>query len=146
VAARIGVGLFCSAMLYVLFQTVFKVSIEASEGHAYHRVAKGLRNPRRLRDAPLRIAFLTLSLVLFYPFVMVYLNLRQHIAVPSLGYPLVVLTTVALYLLACDPLPPCAGTLKERLRALSLFGSPTGNRQVVPHSDRSRAITQSPNQ
>ena len=31
-------------------------------------------------------------------------------------YSLVVLTTIVLYLLACDPLPPCPGTLREWLR------------------------------
>jgi hypothetical protein len=29
-----------------------------------------------------------------------------------LTYCLIVLTTIVLYLLACDPLPPCTGTLK----------------------------------
>jgi hypothetical protein len=111
-AARIAVALFCSGVLYVLSQTVFKVSIEGSEDNAYRRVAKGLRNPRRIRDAPLRISFLTLSVL--YPLLFIYINLRIPVAL--LSYPLVVLTTGVLYLLACDPLPPCAGRLRERLR------------------------------
>ena len=44
--SRMAVGLFCGALLYVLTQTVLKVPIEAYENNAYHRVAKGLRNPR----------------------------------------------------------------------------------------------------
>ena len=59
--ARIAVALFCGGVLYVLTQTVFKESIKLAESSAYARVAKGLRNPRRLRDAPLRISFLTMS-------------------------------------------------------------------------------------
>ena len=119
---RIAVGLFCSGVFYVLSQTVFKVSIESSENNAYRRVAQGLRNPRRLRDAPLRISFLTLSLFLFYPFLMFAISFRVPIAL--LSYPLVVLTTVVLYVLASDPLPPCAGKVRELLRRSALARLP----------------------
>ena len=112
---RIGLSLFCAGLLYVLTQTVFKVPIETYESHAYRRVAQGLRNPRRLRDEPLRIAFLTLSLVLIYPLVFIYLNLRVPLVL-LLSYSLILLTTVILYLLACDPLPPCEGSLPDWLR------------------------------
>lgn len=114
VSLRIFVGLFCVGLLYVLIQTLFKESIEAYESSAYRRVANGLRNPRRVRDALLRISFLTLALVLWYPSVLVYVNL--HMQVLFLTYSLIVLTTAVLYLLACDPLPPCAGKLRERGR------------------------------
>jgi hypothetical protein len=117
-APRIFLALFCGTLLYALTQTIFKVSIEESETHAYRRVAKGVRNPRRVRDALLRTSFLTLSIVLGYPLLFVYINLRVHIA--FLSYFLIVLTTVLLYLLACDPLPPCAGKLREWLRAPEL--------------------------
>src|SRR6185295_2757628 len=60
---RTLVALFCVGVLYALTQTIFKVSIESSESHAYRRVAKGLRNPRRIGDALLRISFLTLAVV-----------------------------------------------------------------------------------
>lgn len=119
VGARIALALFCSGLLYALTQTIFKVPIEAYENHAYQRVAKGFRNPRRVRDALLRISFLTLSLLLFYPILLVYINLpsinlRGQVAI--LSYSLIVLTTVVLYVLACDPLPPCAGKVREWLR------------------------------
>ena len=115
VALQILVGLFGVALLYVLTQTVFKVSIEAIESAAYGRVAKGLRNPRWLRDAPLRTSFLTLSLLLFGPVVFVSINLRIPLII--LTYSLIVLTTAVLYLLACDPLPPCVGKVREWWRA-----------------------------
>jgi hypothetical protein len=67
-----------------------------------------------VRDAPLRIAFLTLSLTLPYPVALVYINLRLRIVV--LTYSLIVLTTILLYVLACDPLPPCPGRVREWLR------------------------------
>jgi hypothetical protein len=114
VAARVALGLFCGGLLYALTQTIFKVSIEAYENDAYRRVAKGFRNPRRTRDARLRISFLTLSLVLFYPIFLVHMNLRVPMAL--LTYSLIVLTTVVLYVLACDPLPPCAGKVTAWLR------------------------------
>ncbi|HVH26059.1 MAG TPA: hypothetical protein VM818_04845 [Vicinamibacterales bacterium] len=114
VGPRLFVWLFCGGVLYLLAQTVFKVPIETYETDAYRRVSKGFRNPRRIRDALLRISFLTLSLMLGYPAVMVYANL--HLQVVLLGYALIVLTTLVLYLLACDPLPPCAGTIREWLR------------------------------
>jgi hypothetical protein len=124
IALRIFIGLFCSGLLYALTQTIFKESIETYENSAYRRVANGLRNPRRFRDAPLRISFLTLSFLLWYPIFLVYFNPRIHIVLPSsfrihivlLSYALIVLTTVVLYLLACDPLPPCRGKLKEWFR------------------------------
>jgi hypothetical protein len=107
---RAAVAVFCAGVLYVLTQTVFKVSIEASENNAYSRVSKGLRNPRRLRDAPLRIPFLTLSVVLLIPF-----QLLPAIRVPMafLSYSLILLTTAVLYLLGCDPLPPSAVKARE---------------------------------
>jgi hypothetical protein len=114
---RTLVALFCGGLLYVLTQTIFKVPIEAYEINAYRRVAKGLRNPRRVRDALLRISFLTLSFALWYPTAFVYVHLRLHVVL--LSYSLIVLTTLVLYLLACDPLPPCAGKLGEWLRSSS---------------------------
>ena len=38
--ARVSVAVFCAGVLYVLSQTVFKVSIEASEGNAYARASR----------------------------------------------------------------------------------------------------------
>jgi len=110
---RIGLSLFCGGLLYVLTQTIFQVPIEAYEKAAYQRVAKGFRNPRRLRDALLRISFLTLSVFLFYPLVLAYVLLRVSLA--PLTYSLILLTTIVLYLLACDPLPPCVGKVTEWL-------------------------------
>lgn len=115
VGSRVVLGLFCSGLLYALTRTIFRVPIEAYENNAYRRVAKGLRNPRRVRDALLRIVFLTLSLLLFSPILFVYITLR--IPTVLLSYSLIVLTTLVLYLLACDPLPPCAGKVAEWLRA-----------------------------
>lgn len=114
VGTRILVGLFCCGLLYVLTQTVFKEPIEAYENNAYRRVAKGLRNPRRVRDALLRISFLYLSIALFYPILFLFINFRVPVALPT--YVLVVLTTIVLYLLACDPLPPCTGKVRAWLR------------------------------
>lgn len=116
-APRIALALFCGGLLYLLSQTIFRVPVETYEASAYQRVAKGLRNPRRVRDALLRVPFLTLSVVLLYPSVFVYLNLRLHVV--ALTYALIVLTTIVLYLLACDPLPPCTGKVREWLRAFA---------------------------
>jgi hypothetical protein len=115
-ALRVVLALFCGALLYLLTQTIFKEPIETYENHAYRRVARGFRNPRRVQDALLRILFLTLSLVLFGPILFVYINLRLPFFL--LSYSLIALTTIVLYLLACDPLPPCPGKLKVWLRAL----------------------------
>ena len=114
---RIPAALFCGGVLFALSQSVFRVSVDASEGNAYRRVAKGLRNPRRVRDAPLRLAFLTLSIVLLFPLSFVFVTFRTPVAL--LGYLLVGLTAVVLYLLACDPLPPCQGRLAELARAFA---------------------------
>jgi hypothetical protein len=114
VTARLLVAIFCSGLLYALTQTVFRVPIETYEAHAYRRVAKGFRNPRRVRDALLRISFMTLCVFLSYPMLFAYFTL--HIRIVLLSYSLIVLTTVVLYLLACDPLPPCAGTVRQWLR------------------------------
>jgi hypothetical protein len=116
IGQRILIGLFCVGLLYALTQTVFRVPIESYENAAYRRVAKGFRNPRRVRDALLRVSFLTLSMVLWYPILFVYLNLHSQVLL--LTYFLVLLTTVVLYLLACDPLPPCRAKLREWFRAV----------------------------
>ncbi|MGE4163917.1 MAG: hypothetical protein AB7G23_19495 [Vicinamibacterales bacterium] len=113
---RIVLAVFCGGLLFALTQTLFRVSVDSYEGDAYRRLQKGLRNPRRLRDAPLRVAFLTLSVMLFGPVAFATFALRLRLI--PLGYSLVVLTTVVLYLLACDPLPPSPGTLREWARTL----------------------------
>ena len=125
--ARVALALFCGGVLSLLTQTIFKVTIETYEASAYRRVAKGLRNARRVRDAPLRIAFLTLAVLLFFPMVLrstqASINRSstfhwRSTSLPFLSYSLIVLTTAVLYLLACDPLPPCTGWLSEWLRSL----------------------------
>jgi hypothetical protein len=116
-ALRVFVALFCGGVFLVLTRTIFKMPIEVSEAEAFRRVAKGLGNPRRVRDAQLRIAFLTLSILLAYPFWFVYLTL--HLRFGLLTEALIVLTTVVLYVLACDPLPPCPGTVRAWFRATS---------------------------
>jgi hypothetical protein len=118
IGLRTAVGLFCGGLFYGLTQTIFKVPIEAYEHNAYRRVANGFRNPRRVRDAQLRISFLTLSLVLLSPILFVYINL--HLRIVLLSYSLIVLTTVVLYLLACDPLAPCPGKVTEWIRGFAL--------------------------
>ncbi len=123
---RLALALFCGGVLTLLTQTIFKVTIETYEAGAYRRVAQGFRNPRRVRDAPLRISFLTLAVLLLFPIVLVQRNLHQSFFNISpaiyisalLSYSLIVLTTAVLYLLACDPLPPCTGWLGEWLRSL----------------------------
>jgi hypothetical protein len=134
---RTFVGVFCAALLYALTKTIFKVSIEEYENSAFRRVAKGLRNPRRLRDAPLRMSFLmlavlwylTLGLLLAYPVVFAYVRLRVHLLV--LSYLLIALTTLLLYLLAVDPLPPCQGKVTAwfyaALRARSTTSEPVAD-------------------
>jgi hypothetical protein len=116
-ALRMFVGLFGGGVFFVLTRTVFRTSIETAETEAYRRAAKGLRNPRRLRDAQLRIAFLTLSIVLSYPMWLAYVTLRVRFA--PLTYALIILTTIVLYVLACDPLPPCVSKIRVWLRALA---------------------------
>jgi hypothetical protein len=120
--ARILLALFCSGVFYMLTRTLFRTSIEAAETNAYRRVAKGLRNPRRIRDAQLRIAFLTLafltlSILPSYPYWFPYVTLEIRFLLLTEG--LIILTTLILYVLACDPLPPCPGKVHEWLRGLS---------------------------
>jgi hypothetical protein len=132
-ALRIFLALCCAAVFGGLTRTLFKVSIEASESAAYQRVAKGLRNPRRLRDAQLRIAFLTLSIVLSYPLWLAYITLGQRFILLTAA--LIVLTTVVLYVLACDPLPPCAGRIKEWLGGMAqprMVPAPSRRRPALP--------------
>jgi hypothetical protein len=114
--SRVLLAAFCAGLMYTLTQTLFKFPIESSEAAAYQRVAKGYRNPRRVRDAFLRISFLTMSVLLIAPIAFVYVNL--HLTFFLLSYSLIVLTTVVLYLLACDPLPPCPAIVKQWISGL----------------------------
>jgi len=117
VLLRAFVALFCGGVFFVLTRTIFKASVEFAETEAYRRVARGLRNPRRIRDAQLRIAFLTLSIMLWYPLWLVFVHL--HVSFALFTEALILLTTVVLYVLACDPLPPCAGRVKDWFRRLA---------------------------
>ena len=125
---RLAVALFGAMVFYALSQTVFKESIKTAESNAYTRVAKGLRNPRRLRDAPLRISFLMTSVLMVYLMVFVYIMRRVSpqfaayqapLYVAWLSSSLIALTAVLLYVIACDPLPPCAGRVRVWLRGLT---------------------------
>ncbi len=127
VQLRVVAAMFCVVLTSALTQTVFKTPIETYEMAAYQRVARGLRNPRRLRDAPLRTSFLTLCLFLAGPVLFVYVKLRIHLVL--LTYVLILLTTIVLYLLACDPLPPCVGRVREWWRGLS------SSRVALPESE-----------
>jgi len=134
VVQRVVIAAFCGGLLYVLTQTLFKVPIELYEKNAYDRVAKGFRNPRRLRDALLRISFLTLSIMLLAPVLLVYLNL--HLPIVVLSYSLIVLTTIVLYLLACDPLPPCAAKVREWLGGTAPSPTLAESSAVSPPAER----------
>ncbi len=116
-ALRAFVALFAGVVFFALTRTIFKTSIEVSEIEAYRRVAKGLRNPRRIRDAQLRTGFLTLTIVLSAPLWLAYVTLQLRFVL--LIQVLVVLTTVVLYVLGCDPLPPCAGSVREWIRSIA---------------------------
>jgi hypothetical protein len=116
-ALRIFVAVFCGGVFLMLTRTLFKVSIDASETQAYRRVAKGVRNPRRVRDAQLRIAFLSLSILLVYPIWMAYVLLGMRFLLVAEA--LAILTTAVLYILACDPLPPCEGRVWELMRGFA---------------------------
>jgi hypothetical protein len=138
-ALRVFVAVFCGAVFFALTRTIFKVPIEASEAEAYRRVARGLRNPRRIRDAQLRIAFLTLSVVLFYPLWFAYITLHLHFVL--LTDALIILTTVVLYVLACDPLPPCASKVREWLRGMAPAQvSPVTNRPYATERAKHRSV------
>jgi hypothetical protein len=113
---RVALGMFCGGVLYALTQTVLEVPVETSEQSAYQRVARGYRNPRRVRDAMLRLVFLALALMLAGPVALVHVTLEMRLVL--LAYSLVVLTTILLYVLACDPLPPCAGSVTAWVRRL----------------------------
>lgn len=123
---RVFMTLFCTGVFLVLTRTLFKESVEAAESDAYRRVAKGLRNPRRLRDAQLRISFLTLSVLLGVvavsvlsapPPLRMYIN--PHRPIVLLTSTLIGLTTMLLYVIACDPLPPCVGKVTEWIRGMA---------------------------
>lgn len=116
-ALRVFLTLFLGGVIFVLSRTVFRESVDAAEHDAYRRVAKGFLNPRRVRDSQLRVAFLSLSIILGAPLLAAYFTL--HTVIAMLTYSLIVLTTVLLYVLACDPLPPCEGKVLERIRALA---------------------------
>ena len=147
---RLAMALFCATVLYALAQTVFKESIKTAESNAYARVAKGLRNPRRLRDAPLRISFLMMSVLMLYLLGFVYilrrttpqlLPYRAPVYIAFLSYSLIALTTVLLYVIACDPLPPCVGKVRVWLRGLSPRRLPARESPVVDSRRRSSGLT-----
>jgi hypothetical protein len=81
--------------------------------------------------------------VLAYPVLFVYLNLRtlpvqlkpDTTNLVLLSYLLILLTTMVLYLLACDPLPPCVGRVREWIRALSQSRVPVRNPHPVRGED-----------
>ena len=131
---RVALGVFCAGVLYALTQTVLRVPVETTEQSAYLRVARGLRNPRRVRDAMLRLVFLSLAVVLPALLAVIMTTRLKPVAATLnlrlvfLAYSLVVLTTVLLYVLACDPLPPCAGLATEWVRRL-------GRARAVPSEE-----------
>lgn len=137
-ALRVFMAAFCGGVFFMLTRTTFRQSVDASESQAYGRVRKGLRNPRRLRDAPLRIAFLTVSLMLPGPVWVASLASGMRLMLTT--ELLALLTTAVLYVLACDPLPPCEGRVFEWLRSLAQTRAgaeaPLEARAAVPSPSR----------
>lgn len=123
-ALRVFMAGFCGGVFFMLTRTTFRQSVDSSESQAYGRVRKGLRNPRRLRDAQLRIAFLTVSLMLPGPVWMASLASGTRIMLTT--ELLALLTTAVLYVLACDPLPPCEGRVVEWVRSLATTRAEAG--------------------
>lgn len=115
-ALRVFIAGFCGAVFFMLTRTTFRQSVDTSELQAYKRVTKGLRNPRRVRDAQLRIAFLTVSCLLPGPVWMASLASGTRFMLTT--ELLAVLTTAVLYMLACDPLPPQEGRLFDWVRSM----------------------------
>ncbi len=115
-ALRIFLTLFLGGVVFVLSRTIFRESVEAAEAESYRRVSRGLMNPRRVRDAQLRVAFLSFSAILVPP--LLFANRVLQTAIPLLTASLLVITTVLLYVLACDPLPPAAGKVREWARGM----------------------------
>ena len=115
--------LFCGSVFFMLTRTLFRTSIDAAEAAAYQRVARGIRNPRRIRDVQLRIAFLSLSVLLSAPLGFAYVTLGVRLFL--LTEALILLTAIVLYLLACDPLPP------SRVKAQAPAGAQTPARASV---------------
>jgi hypothetical protein len=109
---RLVVAVFCAVLVYALVQTLFRESIEAYENSAFRRVANGTPNPRRVRDAQLRVSFLALTLFFGCAGVAVYVTFDLQLLLLTL--PLIMLTTGVLYLLACDPLPPRTVKVREK--------------------------------
>lgn len=114
-AVRAVVTVFAAVVLYGLTKTVLRVPIESVEASAYRRVMKGLRNPRRVRDLPMRLSFIGLSLLMTGPSALAYYVFGFR----PIGQVLVVLTTVLLYVLACDPLPPAPETARQPWAAVA---------------------------
>lgn len=125
---RVALGAFCAVLLYGVTRTILRVPIESYEASAYRRVMNGYRNPRRTRDVFLRVPFLGLSVLLLYPSVVLY----SRLGIRPLGFGLVMLTTAILYLLACDPLPPAPGKVREWWKRMINSQLPTPKSQTLP--------------
>ena len=52
-----------------------------------------------------------MSVLMVYPLGFIYMVTRVYVAL--LSYSLIALTTVLLYVIACDPLPPCVGKVRS---------------------------------
>ena len=84
------------------------------------------------RRAPAHLVPHAVGVVLSYPILPLYS--LSHAAVLLRLSPWIVLTTVVLYVLPCDPLPPCVGKVREWLRGLVHAPAPSTEvrRPVAP--------------
>ena len=87
-----------------------------------------------------------LLLLMLYLLVFVYvlrrftpqlLPYRAPVYIAFLSYSLIALTTVLLYVIACDPLPPCVGKVRVWLGGLSAQRLPARESPVVDSRRRS---------
>jgi hypothetical protein len=107
-ASRITLSLLLLVMVMFLGVTGrlnLASQLDHMEGEAYKRLQQGLANPEKIH--PAYFVFRLVTLFVFMPIVLL-MGVSYHINI------IVGLATVALaYLSACDPLPPCAGKIKE---------------------------------
>ncbi|HSE35205.1 MAG TPA: hypothetical protein VLB83_03710 [Candidatus Paceibacterota bacterium] len=109
----------CAFLAFLSFYTLLSAAkIHGAERAAFERIAKGIANPYKIDSyfRGVRIAFLIGSPAVYGTFFALSLASPGEMLPLLIAGLVMLLATPTIYALTCDPIPPCSGRLREKIR------------------------------
>lgn len=119
---------FASVYLFWL-----SIKVRAREAEAFARLERGIANP--FKNNALFSGYRSSFLVVGIPVAifLFFVDIDELLVPRTILSLFLVLSTITIYALTCDPLPPCSGRLCEKIRGF-LYSENSADTDVSKHS------------